>query len=156
MRGIFAEASIGDHHQVRLGFAQRANRLLDHTAVVPGFAADSIFTVRQTKQNDPWHPQLKCLFSLSYGFIDRQPVLPWHCRNRLPLPLPWTDKKRIDQVVARQPGLTHQPAQPLFAAHPSTSILRKLHCSLFSFSSNRLMPKATPRQSAFWPLPEPQ
>ena len=118
---VLAQADVGEHEQLGVRRLDRARGELDHALVVPGARALLVLLGRQAEQQHARDPERGGGARLVDRAVDRQVVDPRQRRDRRP-PLSAGDHEhRVDQVLDRQLGLAHEPAQEAGAAKSSES-----------------------------------
>ena len=121
VRHVLAEADVGDHDQRRLGLLERAHRELDDALGVVGAGGGVVLVGRDPEQQHGGDPERRDLLSLLVEVGDREPLDSGHRVDRLAPVASVGDEQRIDEVLDRQLGLTHEAAQGAGLPHPPQS-----------------------------------
>ena len=116
VRGVFAEADVGDDDQMRHLALDRADGALHRRVGVGGFRAGRILAVGQAEEQHA--EDAICLRRRRFldGFVDRQVEDARHGADLAPYATAFADEERQDEAVGRQPRLAHEAADRLAAA----------------------------------------
>ncbi len=111
VRGVLAEADVGDHGQVGVGVLQRPDRHLHDPLVVVGAAADLVLGGGDAEQQQRADPGGGDLAGLLDQVGDREALDARHRLDLLADPLAGDDEGGLDQVGRRELGLADHAAQ---------------------------------------------
>ena len=113
VRGVLAEADVGDHDDLRVGLLQRPDRHLDDALVVVGLRADLVLARRDAEEQHGADTGGGDLGHLGDRLGDREALHAGHRGDRLAHTLARGDEEGLDEVLRSQLGLADQVAERL-------------------------------------------
>ena len=118
VRGVLAQADVGDHGQLGVGLLERPYRKLDDALLVVGAGAGLVLGGGYAEQQHGPDSGREDLLAFGDQLGDRQPLHAWHRGNLLAHAFAGNHEQRLDQVRRRYVGLADQVAERLRAAQP--------------------------------------
>ncbi len=114
--GVFAEAQVGDHQEIRRNLPGKADGLLDDAVVAGGGRAARVFVLRDAEEDDAGYTQFGDLGETFAQPVDRELILTRHRGNLAPEVSAVIDKQRVDQVERGELGFANEVAKSRMAA----------------------------------------
>ena len=127
VRGVLAEADVGDHDQFGVGLLQRPHRHLHDALVVVGAGAGLVLGGGDAEEQDRADPGGGDLGRLRDQLRDREALDARHRLDLLADPLAGDDEGGLDQVLRGELGLADEAAQGLGAAQAAHACGGKCH-----------------------------
>src|SRR5437660_7956417 len=124
--GVFAQAHVAHHEQLRHRALHGANRLLHDALLVVRLGARGIFRGGNAEQDDAAQPQRRRALRVFYQFVDRQLRHTRHWFDRRAESLTVPDEERPDELRWGEMGFLHQTSQRGGAAQAPHATNRKL------------------------------
>ena len=118
VRGVLAQAHVGDDEQVRHFLLERAHRGLHRRVAIPGRRAGRVLAVRQPEQQHAGYPVGLRRRGFLHDFVDRELKHARHRRHFAPLSRPGAHEQRVEEHVRAEPRLAHQRAESGRPAEP--------------------------------------
>jgi len=109
--GVFAQAHIGDEHQVELGCLEGPQGLGHDALGVVSATANRVLVGGYAKEDDGRNAQARHLPALLHQLIDGELAIARHGGDFAAHPRARTDEERQDQILAPQVGLADHLAQ---------------------------------------------
>ncbi len=130
--GVFAEADVGDEHELLRsgGLPDGAQTLLHDSVFVPGARGLLVFGVGQTEEQKAAQAEACGFFSFAYGFIHGEIEDAGHGADGVADALAGADEEWIDQVAGVERSFTDERAQRLSPSQPAHAVFRKTHGSI--------------------------
>ena len=130
--GVFAQADVGDEHELFAGgrLLEGAETLLDDAVVVPCAGGLFVLGVGQAEEQEAANAELRGFFGFAKGFIDGKIEHSGHGTHRVAYTFARAEKERVDQVAGLKRGFANQGAQRFGAPQTTHAILRKTHGSI--------------------------
>ncbi len=128
VRGVLAEADVGDHGQVGVGLLQRPDRHLHDALVVVGAGAGLVLAGRDAEEEDRADSGGGDVGGLGDQLGDREALDAGHRLDLLADALAGDDEGGLDQVRRGQLGLADEAAQGLVAAQAAQAGGGERHC----------------------------
>ena len=144
VRGVLAEADVGDHGQVRVGLLQRPDGHLDDALVVVGARARLVLVGGDAEEQDRADAGGGDLGRLGDQLGDREALDAGHRVDVLADALAGDDEQRLDQVRGRQVGLADQVAQRLGAPQAAQACGGERHSTAEFRGGREVPPSQTP------------
>jgi hypothetical protein len=119
VRGVGAEADVGDHDQLGVGLLDRPHGELDDALVVVGAGARLVLLGGDAEQQHRRDAELLDRAGLLDRVRDRQPLDAGHRLDRRAAVGAELDEQRLDEVCRRELGLAHHVAQQAATAQPA-------------------------------------
>ena len=142
VRGVLAEAHVGQEHELRIRPAQSPQRTLDDPVLVPGAGAVLVLLLGDPEEQKGAHAEPRRLLGLGDEILDRVPAHGGQVGVRLGRR---PDEEREDEVLEIQACLAHERAQPVAAAQPAQARGRKgTHTNNLRAPSRASPPKTAP------------
>ena len=127
MRGVFAQAHVGDHEEIRVGLLQRADGELDDPLRVVGARAGLVLLARDAEQDHGADPGRLELCRLGDELGDREPLHARHRGHLVAHALAGDHEQRLHEVLGGEIRLAYQVAQCLRAPRAPHAGGRKAH-----------------------------
>src|SRR5256714_8795449 len=124
--GVFTQADVPNHEQLRHRALHAANRLLHDALLVMRLGAGSVFRGGNAEQDDAAQPQCRRALRVLYQFVDRQLRHTRHCLDSRAESLAVPDEERPDELRWGEMRFLHQTPQRGGAAQAPHATNRKL------------------------------
>src|SRR5947207_2483272 len=127
MVGVLAEANVGDHQQIQVGFANSLDRTLHHALRTQRACGARVFCFWKPKEDHRRNPKRLDFPALFDNLIRRLLVNPRHRADFLAHILPGTHKHRVDQASRTQARFADHAAKRFGAAQTPGPMRGKAH-----------------------------
>ena len=120
--GVFAQADVGDHEQIELGFANRFDRKLHRAGCRGGFRAGFVLVLGQAEKNHGGNAEVGDFAALFDDLIGRLLENARHGADFRAHFGARARKHRIDQAAGRKLRFADEPAQRFGAAQAARTM----------------------------------
>ncbi len=127
VRGVLAQARVGDDDHLGRGAAHGADRLLHDAARGVGARGGLVLRLRQAEEDDGGHARVEGRRGVARDFVDREVEDAGHRRDLAAHPLAGAREEREHEALARQTRLAHERAQALAAPEPARAVDKVSH-----------------------------
>ena len=117
--GVFAQADVRDHHQVRQLVLNGFNRALNDAVLGVGLGPQRIFFRWDAEKDDRRNAQIERLPGRLHQIVHGELIVAGHGIDGGFHPFALDGEQGQDQVIHGQGSFAHHPSQGLVATHPS-------------------------------------